>query len=80
MHRVTGMEATFAFSVYGKPTCIDGSNDNLFKLPLDSEHKATCFKLFYLENPHMGMFHLSWQSFCTCFVSTFVVALLLPTI
>ncbi|XP_065015992.1 high-affinity nitrate transporter 2.3-like [Musa acuminata AAA Group] len=71
------MEDSGKPSLHVESSAAEGSH---FKLPVDSEQKATEFWLFSFAKPHMRAFHLSWFSFFCCFVSTFAAPPLLPLI
>eukprot|EP00798_Chlamydomonas_sp_ICE-L_P021321 gene21321-28253_t len=51
-----------------------------FKLPVDSEMKATKIVIYSIAQPHMRAFHLSWIIFFFTFFATFAPAVLIPII
>ncbi|XP_015957124.1 high affinity nitrate transporter 2.5 [Arachis duranensis] len=63
------------------PAVAEGSNETQkWSVAVDSENKATEFRLMSIAKPHMRAFHLSWISFFSCFVSSFAAPPLLPII
>lgn len=55
-------------------------SQKVFKLPVDSEHKAKAINIFSFAQPHMRSFHLNWVGFFITFFSAYGAAPLIPTI
>ncbi|XP_047312095.1 high affinity nitrate transporter 2.7 [Impatiens glandulifera] len=59
---------------------MEPENQNPYSINVDSDLKATEFRLFSISSPHMKAFHLAWFSLFACFFSTFSIPPLLAVI
>ncbi|RLM48520.1 hypothetical protein C2845_PMPSC055898 [Panicum miliaceum] len=73
-------EGEFKPAAMGVEGAETASSKPRFRMPVDSDSKATEFWLFSFARPHMSAFHMAWFSFFCCFVSTFKAPPPLPLI